>query len=688
METITAIVHIPHEMDSEESKKSHSALIISPFHAFMNALLGSEPPKTTSMSGAAEWSGAPMEALVAQGLWPIMLRIASKLDIELSVEKDVLLTLAPKTEYLLNIGITLRYSSPAKAAEDFRKILANANNDGFSGGAKSFSAIFQSQSAAFFAEILKNLQATRGVLKAEAEALHSRNRITKKIIYLPENTHFMGLVSLSGLIRLYHMMSYDYRLNCLEERDVDYLRQLGDAFMVYREALNAAHLLPHRMADFAKVDLKMRLTGDPYVIIEQWLRSAILLSAADAPAEQGSVGSEDLLQMLVRARETEDQALMAKTYARFAKRGSKPVDWPAIQADFIATWIYEGIKCIRSESHEWLMNQCLVHYDFSRPIFATKKISPENALAYATLSSPEISKILEKDKKLETAIANALPWDKITLINFKNILEYRNLSAESIAIGITKLDKTIQQQAISEWLIDCNTDRLRYFLVTPEAVDILRQAGLLPEDFLANLKPEEILLKNPSADQLEQALLEVCVENPGDDQLDHTLNLMSAAEEETINRVIAESKHRKQILDMIQEHYFDSKMLTHFGGSEKAFKQFWKKLQLPLFLRICLALEIRTRNLEYSLPKKELLEAPAQDISLPWSQFWQVAEKNTGVYFPIQVDALQVKSLMQEQAFSEESIFCWAFEGDPKVKSKLAAYLRARDRYYQIVNKK
>lgn len=687
METITAIVHVSRETDSEKSQESQDTDHLSPFHAFMNALLGGAPVKTTSMSGAAEWSEAPMEALIAQGLWPIMMRIASNLGTELSAEKDVLDKVAPKTEFLINIGLTLRYSSPEEATESFRSMLSGANITAASKGVNSFASTFQPTVAAFFAAILKDLQKIRGILGQEAKTLQSQNQVAPKIIFLPEYSQFMGLVPLISLTRLYRMMGYDYGKNHLDSRDISYLRQLGDAFMVYREALKAAHLLPVRMKDFSKINLGVRESSDPYIIIEHWLRSAILLAAADAPAEQGSIGSEDLLHMLVSARELEDEELIEKTFARFSKRGTDHIIWPIIQADFIESWIREGIQYIRSNSHEWIMNQSLVHYDFSKPIFEAKEMSPENALAYATSSSSELPKILHDDKRLDAAIAKALPWGKISLKKFVEILTWNHLSAESIAVGITKLDKKIQPQALEEWLADCTT-HLRRFLATPEAVAILRQAGLLPKDILAKLQLEDAMPKNPSKAQIIEALLEAGAKNPGDDQILYALNLMSIAEKKTLRGAMEEPKHRHQILGLIQEHYSDPLRLTHFGGTDKAHKIFWEKLGLPLLLQICLALDIRMRSAEYNLPEEKLRETPTDEINLPWSEFWRQAEDDTGVYFPIKADPLLVKSLMKEQTFSEESIFRWAYEGDPEVESKLASYLRARDRYYQIVSKK
>lgn len=703
METITAIVHVPRVTDSEKSQDTDH---LSPFHAFMNALLGSQPPKATSMSGAAEWSGAPMEALIAQGLWPIMMRIASNLGTDLSAEKNVLGKVAPKTEFLINIGLTLRYSSPEEeAAESFRSMLSGAKFSAVSKGVNSFASTFQPTIAAFFASILKDLQKIRGILGQKAKTLQSQNQVAPKIIFLPACSQFMGLVPLMGLARLHRMMGYDYEKNHLDSRDISYLRQLGDAFMVYREALKAAHLLPVRMKDFSKINLDIRESSDPYIIIEHWLRSAILLASADAPAEQGSIGSEDLLHMLVRARELEDEDLANKTYARFANRGSKQATWPATQADFIARWIHEGIRYLRKNSHEWIMNQSLVHYDFSKPIFAVKEMSPENALAYATSSSRELPKIIHDDRRLDAAIAKALPWGKITLNNFKIMLTFRNLSAESLASGITKLDRKIQPQAVADWISECRMhehepvqdapeapdilkDDPGLDLDTPEAIAILRQAGLLPKDFLAKLRSEDSMPKNPSKDQIIEALLEAGANNPGDDQILYALNLMSIAEKKTLRGVMEEPKHRHQILGLIQQHYSDPLRLTHFGGTDKAHKSFWKKLGLPLLLQICLALDIRMRSAEYNLPEEKLRETPADEINLPWSEFWRQAEEDTGVYFPIKVDPLLVKSLMKEQTFSEESIFRWAYAGEPDTEEKLKSYLHARDRYYKIVSKK
>ncbi len=702
MVTTTAIINVPHENQSQKSQESQKNYHPSPFHFFMNTLLGSTPIKITSMSGAAEWGEVPIETLIAQGLWPIMMRIASKLDMELSVENDVLNKIAPKTEFLINIGLILRYCSYEEAAKSFRNMLSNMNISATAEDVNSFASIFQSTVATFFADILKNLQKIRQILGQEAKALQNQNQVASKIIFIPIDSEFMGIMPLMGLTRFYQMMDYDYRLNHLEELDIKYLRQLNDACMIYREALKAARLLPISMKDFSKLDLKVRENYDPYIIIKHWLRSAILLSAVNAPIDQGSIGSEDLLFMLINAQGLEDQELINRTLARFANRGSKQKTWPVIQAYFIENWIREEIQFIRNNDLEKIMNQILVHYDFSKPIFEVKKISPKTALIYATSMSSELKKIIHEDKRSEEAIAKALPWSKIELKTFISILSSRNLSAKNLAIGITKLNKKIQSKAVTAWISECQdnsiqctqeeadiqNDKVNLILGTPEAIAILHRAKLLPEDFLSNISSEDNIPKEPSKDQIIEALLKIYVKNQDNNQIIYALNLMSIAKEATLRSVIEEPKYRYQILCLIREYYSDSQDLINFGGTYKAYKKFWEKLGTPLLLKICLAFEIYRRSTEYNLPKNQLLKIHADEINLPWSKFWQLAKEDTGIYFPIKIDHLLVKSLMKEKSFSEESIFRWAYVGNKQLEAKLKSYLRARDRYYSIIRKK
>jgi len=661
-----------------------------PFVAFVNILLSTETGTTTTNGGAVEWTGFPILTLIAQGLWPVMMKIAEKQDAHLGTETDVLMQIAPKAEQMLNIGIMLCYGNAENAAREFMRYIIESLH-GENSKPQSLAAIVQKPVAKFFASMLKTIIPTREKLLSEVGKLKQANHISSLYTYVSEYKNKAGLPSIDALYDLGKNMDGRTRFEEGFIFNFQNLCLIGDALMAHGMAIRVAKKLPVRSSDIGDQEMMGRI--DKINIENEWLVTQMILAATDAPIDSGSVGTEAYLRAVTKCQRLSDDEIITKTLARFEKRGVIFSAWTAEEMYWLETVIHNHAALIRKMNPTGIHDSVITHYNFDTAVTEKAAMSNEQVLALAKAGEPLRSKF-QADPKAIAEISTSLDWTQVMIEDLYEIVLAAILPPVEIAKGMLKMPK--YGPALGEtWRDACNElNAIRQIdYATPATIEILMKHGLLkpkqePSVKVTYRENPSVIPPSEKADYLKQFLKEL-EKNEGDTTASVTHVMQIVTEDITFSRNFFSRVDVREI-----SHAFFSKVLASessrklFGISNTDFEVFQTHVGKKQWLKFVLSGEINFRLDVYSRIKEDGTYASIDGPMPPWQKLEEYEAEYNRPSRSCALKPSEITHLLKTPEFSEESIFRWYYEADPKLETNLKKYLKARDRYYRIIGKK
>jgi len=677
--------------DALPQAATHKPNDLSPFQAFMNTLLSEQPGKVTTTSGAAEWSSAPIEALIAQGLWPIMMKIAEKQRQEIGTESKVLKQIAPKVEQLINIAIILNYGNPENAAHEFKQLvvkqLAKAKQQ-----TQTFAELVQMPVAKFFAEMLRTVKPARQQLLKSVKELNASNRAFGRCIYTENHMPINTLPAMTTLEWFARNMDGRLVYEDGEVMSFSALGFLGDAVMAHKLAISVARKLPTYASDFDRHDMIDRF--ETPVITREWLITQMLLAAIDAPIDSGTIGTESYAGIVEHVKQMDDEQIVSATMQRFDARGMSRDDLSEVEWAVLEAKLYQNIVTIKNLSSAGINHLVLTHYEFTQSFVDKHTFSSREARNLAMAKEPLRSRVLANPltrKKLFTAIS----WQNVMPNEIQDFMEARVLSAEDIARGMVKMGGNFGKGLGQTWLDTCYFVQLEHKvdLATKQARKILTEAGILGQESqndptVSYRDNPELIPSKEKASYLETAIRESVDNEHGSRSLVKHIIQVVRSDMPACKPFFTNPKHRDLIWRFFIDTFFSDSGQRDFGITEIDVELMSIIVGRKAWIKFFLAGEINLRQHEYTLSEESILQTRSDELNLPWAELENhpmVSQRPSSICHH---DPDTMRSMLRTPEFSEEGIFRWYNESDPNCKDALKKYLKSRDRYYRILSKK
>jgi hypothetical protein len=672
-----------------EKKQVSKPILETPFVTFVNKLLSTETGKITTNGGAVEWTGFPILTLMAQGLWPIMMKIAEKQDMHLGTETNILKQIAPKAEQMLNIGIMLCYGSAENAAQEFMRYITESLQS-VNTKPRSLAAVVQKPVAKFFASMLKAIAPTREKLLSKLAKLNRDNHVSSVFSYVPGHKNQAGLPSIDSL---YHLgKNMDGRTRFTEGYTFNFhnLCLIGDALMAYEMAIRVAKKLPFRLSDISDQETMGRI--EKIHVVDEWLVTQMILAATNAPITAGSVGTENYLKAVSECQSLTEDKIIAKTLARFKKRGSPISAWTAEELYWLETMMHDHSAFIFQElDPTGIHHSVLTHYNFDAAVTEKATMPHSQVLALAKTKEPLRSKLLA-DAQAIADISMSLDWKRVLIDDIHELVQAAIIPPEDIAKGMLKMQNydtalgKMWQDACKELKAGRNIE-----YATPAAIEILTKHGLLKpkkEPKVTYREDPTLIPPGEKANYLKKFLQEL--------QKDEGYN--SASVEHVMQIAKSEATFARNFFSQpdVREYCFIFFLSTltskqerrSFGISDLEFQTFQLLVGKKLWLKFLLSVEVLFRNDEYTSINKDGSGTSTEGPMPPWQKLEEYKDECQRPSQSCTYSPKQISLLLKTSEFSEKSIFCWYHETDPNLEANLKKYLKARDRYFRIVGKK
>lgn len=177
--TVSALVLLPREADKKVAPRFTSAPLAALFHTVYEASAGNI--QTTEL-GQAEWQELPVEELLTEGLWPVIVRVGEKMGITtLTSPRDILTTVIPVAHRLISQGLLLRYATVEEAAKDLLDALGQSHTVASMYETRASLMEVAGSVSVFFGGLIKLTQETRKEILQAKERIQRKQRVCLSI---------------------------------------------------------------------------------------------------------------------------------------------------------------------------------------------------------------------------------------------------------------------------------------------------------------------------------------------------------------------------------------------------------------------------------------------------------------------------------------------------------------------------
>lgn len=638
----------------------------SPFGEFLQALHRKFGHESVTNAGHCHWTSFPLHETIAHGLWVVMLRTADKLQLPLDTKDDVVRTMAPRIDRMINLGIILEYGGAEAAAKAFEnKVVAEIAQAAKSlpqGQSAMLQDIVQLPAARFFAELIRFTTAYREQLLEVRATLASRDR------------HRCGLKILSR-----DTIATATRHLTLQD-DSDWEPD-WESVAAELEALNGNIRLqgvlakmPVKQTEYQLQLQAERAQENPPSIETDWLNTELLLAAANLP-NRGFIDVIEEYSKCVKAlRRMTDETLSKRFFKRL---GANRVSLTAHETDTLKNLVTERIRHLRVHSERFSLESApniIFCLDLRSP--ALDETTALDLALYHAGNRGEEHKAL--DEVVGRHLAAKIPWAELTAHKIKYIAQNKVVPPEEIAKGIGMMRQD-QRRKATKYLLETFEKRL-----DPKTLDVLTRTGLmkitliflsnnmarLPKRVLEDNLPRTIRLSNDRKDPIHQRM----------DVTRLFMRMIAQLDSEAVRQILDDPTLRDPMVSMVENDFW---LNGTFGSKHnpKLVRRFLKKVGEDLWRHYVMACELTLRESAYGESPEVILK---EKIFLPP---WEELEDDDIHWFrPSEAMGLSKAHarVLLKTTFTEDKIFLWLHEAHDTPRKLLAEYHKKRELYFKF----
>jgi hypothetical protein len=662
METSRALIVCPRD---EAPNTTAPGAVTTPFEEFVAALLQRRTLTQTSMSGSAIWTGFPVEQVLADGFWLILLKVAKKFRLPHQTELHVE-ALTPRIGHWINAGLLLVHGSPEAGAAAFETTVIDAveaHPAGHDEAAVNAAEVWQVSCGKYFAALLKASDEYGKALEAACSELETEGA------HSDDFSRFLDRTDVSHLLTAGLTLQMEGRSSL---SDAVYLKNNTGWYHQTLTALAGVKRLRTLYNLFRRIPYSAnRPPADGYHdasgIGFPWLRAQVLLAALSAP-DADFILSQDYAPALDAIAGQKPSAVTAKVLKRIKARG---VRFAPQEATMLADTV-EGYAA----SFAVRRHRDLNAVDMSETLIVLPAdlahVTSEDAAKYFTdqgafeVAVPfgkggVLSNHIEDDTRLLLETFDRLDWTKLTAADIGNMLHVQRAPEELIAQHIHLMPRDEAQKAAALLMTqDEAADR--------KIVQILIDSDVLPVTPEIVDKHHRCISSQKAAALIPQFLRT-------DRGLTSAVLLCYRLDREDAQSLFSAKEIRREATRLMDE--------TLSGRDAAGSKQLQDSLGLELTLRYLLSCELTLRENEYRDPF--YLKNDQDEPFVPWERMSEPYKAHMVVGDLHEIAGIKRTALKKrlKTDCSEDAIFRWLYESDPDLEDKLVQHLASRDEYFR-----
>ena len=649
---------------------SETALM--PFEQFLVGLCEGRADDTVTMAGSARWSAFPIEHAIADGLWPVLLRVAEKLGRGILTERQVVEDIAPRVDRLVNAGLVIVYPTIDGACAAFLREVIDpvyAASRGKSGSdSDMLQAVWQRPVAKFFAVLIRVAQNYGNEIERTLTLIRDENSADKyrdiTFIDVKRPLDFQSLVSFLRLESVRADLS---------------LRPSEDPYQFVRDASRKLEDLRMRQKALMRLPLRLRTLPDDLIMVGasvdyQWLRTQLLLAAAQLPDREYLLGNEFMFSAQAVIAGDADE-IVRSFFRRMIARG---MSTPEREDTILETIVRDRLTVLKSG----MVTSTVLDLELLSSLFVVLKpehlpFDRETALRVAfgdELVTEGILDSLLASAQVEywrTHVMPVIVWETLTASDIERMVYRGPLPLRVLVEGVVKMDAEERARAIA-WLFEAD-------ILTEDTVVYLMGEGMvvLTADFLASHYH-----KMPS-DLLARCLTDVLQKTDEDDAIMKAFTpavlyaVLVRLSESDARAVIDHPSTRVPLVKHVLTEIVDPDYRASRGIATAIHTHFVSLLGNDRWYRLVFAVEICMREDEYVCGR----EQGAGEMMPRWNNLngrLAIAYNLPGW---LGVSARRAQQILR--AYAEDDMFAWLYAGRDDLSARLGAYRVARDRYYK-----
>lgn len=643
-----------------------------PFLQFVTGLYGERADAATTMAGSARWSAFPIEHAIADGLWPVLLRVAEKVGHTMVTERQVVEDIAPRVNHLVNAGLALVYPSIDVACAAFaREVIGPvyAASRGMSGSDSGMlQAVWQRPVAKFFATLIKTAQDYGDEIGRTLALIYHENSADED-----RDITFID----SGVLLKFNWLQPFLQLEGNQVASPP--KAWGDPYQFLRDASRELDQLRARQVALKSLPLRLStlpndMTSFVASVDYPWIRTQLLLAAADLPDREHVLGNE--FTQATQAVVTRDEdVIIASFFQRMTTRGMT-VDaaarehLDAMARDALAT-LKPGLARKTTLDLELLSSLFMMirpeHLTFDRDTALRVALGTERITDGLLEPMSEAA----REKYWRTHVMPVIVWKTLTVDDMHDMVSNGPIPLPVLAEGIAKMNVKERKQAV-EWLLQSNVlskSIVAYWIeqgvIRPTADFLALHYRKVPEKLLGRYLPE--LLQEMDGETSAATVLSPSL----------VLSLFACVSDRVARAIVDDPTVREPLVKHVITEIVDPDYRASRGITKADHAQFVTQIGADRWYRLALFVEISIREEEYVRGS----EQGAGETTPRWDNLLGRLASLHNLPKWLGLSGKRAQHILR--AYAEDDVFSWLYAGREDLPERLATYRAARKRYYK-----
>lgn len=623
--------------------------------------------EATTIHGGARWSDLPIERLLADGLWPVILRAAEKMGRQARTAQQIL-EVAWRLDPFINVGLMVRYATIADAAQAFiTEVVRPIETRIGAMGADTttpITRIWQIPAAQFLAGLIRAAQEWRdGLARTLAEIQRDDEADgVRAITIIGQDSKALDMSRLVTALDFASSESFSSKWYAVIPGYPAHAARLRERQLLFRVLPYHVDMLPDGMY----------YCGAP-TIAETWLRTQLLLAAAGLP-DREHITSGEYTAAIRALRECGIEAAVSAFSERMRHRAPELSDTTLERVNAEARVVAEGLLVWGEVLTDAAVDGLLV---LVKPEEVT--LSHMEAMGVATgISQIVDASTVFAENYFHTYIFPQIKWEEVTQGEVCDMCYAGVMPMALIAAGVAKMLEG-RRNTVVQWMFE-------HDYVNEEAVSVLLEAGVI--DLTPAFVAQTVSLI--SSAYLERYLPNLLYElerggaearlNAGVDG--HTiLAFVERLEDAAIVRLFANLSLRERLV-RVACWFLD---LTTVQRPTKDLRPQSKRLSRLLgpdeWCRFVFAGDVVSRAELYQHPEKR--DTDDNMSTMRWEESSRDRDFRRGYALVLAVPQCNVATLLEKH--NEERVLDWFWEARPDRAERLEKFRCDRERYFRVV---
>lgn len=599
----------------------------SPLQRFISVLRRRFHDLGSSVAENTHWTELPVENMLADGMWPIILKAGERLNVAPNTQTAVQ-SIANRAGFLINAGLILDFENMNDAVHAWERTVMPDVEERLRNDALSPASVWQTPVATFLAERIRHAletgARTRTLVERRAQenaCLSSRNL---DFIYVPG--YRMESVMPGYRMESVCLLRWDTDESLLADAPWDTLAQLEKNLQSDLKKIALLRKLPINLRE-----LEQEAELQDLMTIEScWFRTMVLKAACQGP-HNAYLTQKEYLRALEKLPRLDNDTLVARVLSRIDRTGARLSNSERRGLEAFTRHVIPHVRIMKPKLDLYTIGDIFIH-----------------------IAERDRVQAMRDEAKAETD-NHVIHWATATLEDLRNRLlgglpeSQQTVFLATVAAHTWEMPHETQEDAVRMLLRDVYGDER----------DRMRFLGQLCKTPIITERPELFLEEDDAMTQVQFARwLPAFVARYM--QLDNPPRIDSKWLTNAIHR-LSRNRQTALIADPATRP-----TLAFVDVAPKALSAAVRKVDPDYGLKLSAARDVQRRETIYSDPE-------ATEALVPWG---------------IQEEGTTTTLALIAKRFTEDDIFRWLHEADPDLETIFREFVKNRKRYFKKHSKK